>query len=433
LRRRLGFWLAYAVVLLGVTLAGSEYVASFFAPTWPARDLRPIPIDALRKNVATVFADTPELAPLYNDWAVRDRPRSVTRPPDVRFRSAFVGDSFLEGYYVPLPLTALVEQAWKAGGRTDVEAINLGIAATSPIQYYYRIKDVALALKPDVIVVTVFAGNDFVTTSFDDFRLPALVEERPMPSALGAVAPRLTWLASYRLGLSEIGRGNKDIPDEFSLLNAWAEQPSQERFDAVVGHMKRYYFPTLGEATIREVLLRGEARLRTAAVKRSIDREFIAGWLLSGIIDWETGTWDVPRDAAEADRLSGGERVAETLSWLVAADRLAKAHGAQLVVALIPVGVVDPAYAEFWRPWPRYYSYSLSADARHKRLAQALRRNGVKVVDLREALDGVRGTYRLTDGHWNDRGTHIAAEQISKALLDGSALHGSADKAAKGE
>ena len=95
--KRIWFWPVYILLLLGVTLAGAEYIASFPVPSWPARDLRPIPVDALAVNVAKVFAETPELVPFYNDWGVRDRPRSIARPPDIRFRSVLVGDSFLEG------------------------------------------------------------------------------------------------------------------------------------------------------------------------------------------------------------------------------------------------------------------------------------------------------------------------------------------------
>ena len=89
-----------------------------------------------------------------------------------------------------------------------------------------------------------------------------------------------------------------------------------------------------------------------------------------------------------------------------------------------PVGTVDPDYVEFWRPWPRYYAYSMSADARHRRLAAALRQSGLQVVDLREVLDGARGTYRLTDGHWTDRGTQLSAGRIADALLSGPAATG---------
>jgi len=413
--RRVWLWPVYFLVLLGVTLAGAEFIASSSVPPWPARDLRPIPIAPMQANAAKVIADPFEVT--YNDWAVKDRPRSITRPPDVRFRSVLVGDSFLEGGYQVPPLASLVERRWTDQGRVGMEAINLGINATSPRHYYYRIRNVALRLDPDVIVVFVYAGNDFIATRLDDFAVPPLVEELPLPSILGAVAPRTTWLLANRLGLLEIARGNKNIPGEEALLNAWAEQPSAERLDSVVRHMKTYYYPELGEDTIREILSRGSSGFAAATTKRGVDREYLAGWQLSGIISWETGRWDMPRNAEEAERMVGNSLVDETLSWLVGAERLAAAKGVQLIVALAPVGVVDPAYVEFWQRWPRYYSYSMSADVRHRRLATALHQRGMHLIDLREALNGVPGTYRVTDGHWTLLGTQIVAERVSKELL----------------
>src|SRR3954467_5149308 len=108
--RRWWFWPIYGLLVLGLVVAGAEVIASYSVPPWPARELRPIPIDALMVNAKTLFADSPELVPSYNDWALRDRPRSFARPADVRFRAALVGDSFLEGYYVPAPLPELVER-----------------------------------------------------------------------------------------------------------------------------------------------------------------------------------------------------------------------------------------------------------------------------------------------------------------------------------
>jgi hypothetical protein len=419
--RRWWFWPIYGLLLLGLVLTGAEYIASSSAPSWPARDLRPIPIDALTVNVRTVFADSPELVPSYNDWAVRDRPRSIARPPNVLFRSVLIGDSFLEGYYIPAPLAELVERRWVAKGLGDMEAINLAIAATGPRQYYWRIKNVALALEPDVVAVFVYAGNDMMDRPFDPLSLPPLIDELPTPSLLGTVAPRTTWLLANRLRFSELGRANKDIPGEDALLNEWTRQPSAEPVAQVARHMRLHYYPGLIEETIAEILLRGGGRLHKAARNRTHDREFLGGWLLSGIIDWETGSWPVPRDAEEATQMAGDTMVGETLSWLQAMGRVVSSHGKRLLVTLIPVGTVDPDYVEFWRPWPRYYAYSLTADARHRRLAASLRQNGLQVVDLREVLDGVRGTYRLTDGHWTDRGTQLSAQRMADALL--SARH----------
>jgi hypothetical protein len=402
LQARRFFWPLYIVLLLAATLAGSEAIASFLVPSWPARDIRPIAVTS-----------TPEIA--YNDWALRDRPRTFERPPGVRFRSVLVGDSFLEGAFVRAPLPAVVERDLAALGQTDAEAINFGVSATGPRQYHYRIRDIALQLRPDAIVLAFYAGNDFVGTPFGGW-LPAPIAERPLPSLLGAAAPRTTWLAVNRLGLSEFGRNNKGIEGEFAQLNQWLDLPPAERLERIAGHMKRNYHPRLDEATIREILSRGDGRFWTAFARRPADREFLAGWLVSGMIDWETGQWTMPRDAGEADRLDGARMVDETLSWLVATERLAKQSGVPFVVCLIPVGTVDPAYVDFWRPWPRYFSTSLSADARHRRLAVALRQTGVPFFDLRDDLDGVTGTYRLTDGHWTERGTELVAARVTRAL-----------------
>lgn len=398
------FWPIYLVLLVGVTLAGSEAIASFLVPSWPARDIRPIKVTS-----------TPEIT--YNDWALRDQPRTFERPPDVRFRSVLVGDSFLEGPFLPAPLSAFVERRWAAAGNADLEAINFGVSATGPMQYYYRIKDVGLKLKPDAIVLMVYAGNDFVSTPYGGTWWPAPIAELPLPSLLGAMAPRTTWLAVNRLRLSEFGRGNRAIEGEFDQMNAWVDQPAAERLERFARHMKQHYYPNLDEGTIKEILSRGDDRFWTAFAKKDSDREFIAGWMLYGVIDWETGQWTMPRNAEEADRTEGARMVDETLSWLVAAERLAKEHGIQLIVGLIPVGTVDPAYVDFWSLWPKYFSFNLSADARHRRLAVALRQTGVTFFDLRDDLNGIPGTYRLTDGHWTMRGTEIVADRVSRELL----------------
>lgn len=413
--RRL-FWPVYVLLLLGAALLGTEVVASFLVPSYPARELRPIPADLLQRNLAEAFADRPDLIPVFNDWALRDRKRSFERPADVRFRSVLVGDSFLEGFFVRAPLSAFVEKRWADAGQTGMEAINFGVSATGPRQYYYRIRDVALGLKPDAILLAVYAGNDFISTPYGGI-LPPFIAELPIPSMLGSVAPRTTWLTVNRLGLSEVGRVNRGITGEFATLNGYLKLPADERLDRLVGHMKEHYFPNLSRETISEILARGGDRFWAAFDKRPNDPEFLAGWLLSGMIDWETGTWKMPRDAEEADRIDGTRMVDETLSWLVAADRLAKENKVPLLIALLPVGTVDPNYVEFWRPWPKYFSTSLSADARHKRLAVALRQTGLSFIDLRDDLAGVAGTYRLSDGHWTERGSEIVANRVARELM----------------
>ena len=412
------YWLVYVVILLVITVVASEVVALFLVPPWPARDLRPVSAAAIRNGLASVMSPSwPQLIPVYNDWAMRDRARSFERPPGVRFRSVIVGDSFVEGYFVSSPFPTRVERLWSDQGHADMEAINLGVTATGPRQYYYRTRDVALQLKPDAIVLVVYAGNDFISTPFHRFALPPLIDELPIPSVLGTIAPRTTWFAVDRLGLSEIGRSNKDIPGEFSNLNKWVQMPAEQRLNLIVQHMHKYYYPNIGKDVMREIFSRGNGRLWTAFEQHAIDPEFAVGWLFATMVDWETGKWDVPHDAAEADKMAGGPMVEETLSWIVATHQIAKDKGVRLIVALAPVGVVDPSFVEFWRPWPRYFSYSLSSDARHRHLAALLSQQGIPLIDLRQDLAGMPHTYRLIDGHWTEHGTDIVAGRIGRELL----------------
>ena len=217
-----------------------------------------------------------------------------------------------------------------------MEAINLAIAATGPRQYYWRIKKVALALDPDVVAVFVYAGNDMMDRPFDPLSLPPLIDELPAPSLLGAVAPRTTWLLANRLRFSEIGRGNKDIPGEDALLNEWTQQPSAEPVAEVARHMRLHYYPRLSEETIAEILLRGGGRLHKAARNRTHDREFLGGWLLSGIIDWETG--QLARSARRrGSRANGGRHHGGRDAELAAGD-----GSAGLVKRQAPADRPDP-------------------------------------------------------------------------------------------
>jgi len=408
--RKTFYWLAYGALLLGVTVAGAELVAAFLVPSWPARMLRPVPTGGVSQATGHVIDVT------YNSWGMRDRERSITRTPEVRTRAVLVGDSFLEGAFGPDPLNAYIERRWAAEGRKDIEAINLGVTATGPRQYYHRIARVALELEPDAIVLFFYGGNDFLSERFGDRLLPPAIAELPRPSLLGAVAPRLTWFAVERLRLSEIGGSNKPIPDEFATLQRIVEAPPSERTARAVAHIRQFYHPQRSEAAIRDILSRGDDAFWRAFESKDRDREYLLGWLLGNMVDWETASWPSPRTAEEAARMDM-DPVEGSLSWLVAAHRLAREHGIKFTVALAPLGTVDPNYVDYWRHWPRYYGLSLAAEARTKRLAVRLRESGVPFVDLREDLAGQAGTYRLIDGHWTVRGHEIVAARMAKEIL----------------
>lgn len=415
--KRAFFWAVLCGAMLVALVGLLELASSLVVPPWPARELRPIDAGPPSSRQLATLADTPSLIPRYNDWGMRDRERSIERPPGVSFRSVLVGDSFLEGVAISAPLSERIEGIWAEAGHRDREAINLGVSATGPQEYYYRIRNFGLQLKPDLVLLMFCSSNDFVSEPRSDWAVPPLIAERPEPSLLGAVAPRLTWLAVNRLGLSQFGRSNKPIPDEWNILNDLLTRPRDERIELYVQHLKKFYYPDLDAGVMREILSRGGDAFWQAFERKEGEREYLAGWILATMVGSEVYQQQpVPRDAQEAEASVNLQEIGATLAWLKDTDALVRSHDAKFVVALAAPSTTDPHYDAFWKPWPKYKSWNISRMASHRRLAAALRAAGIPVIDLEPDL-AVSGTYRLSDGHWTEMGTAIVAKRLSRELL----------------
>ena len=194
------------------------------------------------------------------------------------------------------------------------------------------------------------------------------------------------------------------------------KKPRAERFDAMARFIKTYYYPEKDEQVIREILSRGGDKFWDRFEPRDRDQEYIQAWWLANVVDWETANWTVPLTPAEVAQSVNKAAIASTMSWLLGARDLARERGIKFVIALAPVGLVDPNYAEFWGPWPRYMSFPKQREIMHRVLRAELEAKDVTVVDLEDDLKGVPGTYRLSDGHWTELGTEIAAKRLAAAL-----------------
>ena len=147
------------------------------------------------------------------------------------------------------------------------------------------------------------------------------------------------------------------------------------------------------------------------------EHEYLLGWMIDILMNWETRDFDVAKNRQDAARLAGNGEVEATLSWIEAADRVAGEHKVPLQVFLVPVGSVDPDYVEFWKPWPRAYGWNYLCDEWLSRLAAALGKTRIRFVDLRDELNGISGTYRKLDGHWSRKGVAIVADRVQKELV----------------
>lgn len=84
-------------------------------------------------------------------------------PQGERPRILVYGDSFMNAVYTPLEerfTSQLQDALGKQLGR-EVEVINAGIAGYGPDQVLRRMETELTVLKPDLVVVAIFAGNDF--------------------------------------------------------------------------------------------------------------------------------------------------------------------------------------------------------------------------------------------------------------------------------
>jgi hypothetical protein len=216
-----------------------------------------------------------------------------------------------------------------------------------------------------------------------------------------------------RLGLSEFGRGNKAPPDEAQKI---IKLPRADRLDAMVRLVKTYYYPEKDEKVIREILSRGGDKFWDRLEPRDRDEEYLQAWWLASMVDWETANWTVPLTPVELEQSLDKNAIAATMTWLLGARDLARERGIEFVIALAPVGIIDPSYAEFWGPWPQYMSYPRQRALMHRVLRAELEAQDITVVDLEDDFKGVANTYRVSDGHWTELGTEIAAKRLAAAL-----------------
>jgi hypothetical protein len=194
------------------------------------------------------------------------------------------------------------------------------------------------------------------------------------------------------------------------------QMPYEDGIARLVQHMHRHYFSQLPQEQVAAVLRRGGPSFWNELRFRTEDPEFLQGWLLNNLLQWEL---NMPQYARSPDDLNPSQihpHVAATATWIQAMQDVCSARNVPLVVLLAPTGTVDPSFREFWKPWPAYYSFNYYQDARHAALRQKLQDAGIYVVDLRETLAGTTGTYRKTDAHWNEKGHEIVAERVVQEI-----------------
>ena len=106
-----------------------------------------------------------------NSQGFKDKEYEVKKSQGV-YRIAGIGDSFAFGV-VPYPhnfLTLLEDSLNQVPSLRPVELINMGIPSTGPPHYVAIITNEAIALKPDMLLLSYYIGNDLLGSSRDSRR-----------------------------------------------------------------------------------------------------------------------------------------------------------------------------------------------------------------------------------------------------------------------
>ena len=399
LQRRVLYLSLFAAMLSCVTLFGVELCARWIEPPWPASDLHGVHPSSQEVSVATSAA-TDDFS-MRNRWGQRDRDHGSQPKPGI-MRIALIGDSFLEeGPGVPLSLA--IE---KNIARDDVELINLGVSATAPDEYFYRLANVALPLQSAGCVFCIYLGNDLAA---DDRTLSSwlgIAATAPRPSLLTQVGLRAInhVLTIRERPLQQIWNAAGGLAESERAFHERCLTSSDEQLaDLLIRHAE---LPAPLGQRVLPLLLRPEMSSFYQMLREPDDGRFRSYFLFDGVWLKATGL---------ALPVQSGIR--STLHWIRAAAEKCRTQHRRFLVVLIPDGFsVDTRMQEQWRPLAEMRRVTEKTLSAGRQLEQELLRDNLEVLNLVDSLDGQPGCYLNVDGHWSAAGVERSAAAVAERL-----------------
>lgn len=279
-----------------------------------------------------------------------------------------IADSFSVG---PVPhyyhFTTVAERALPG-----VQFYNMGVSAIGPREYYYLLFHEGLALNPDVIVVNVFAGNDFIEMFLKLDQSDLLKHFFDRKNLLVYQVPRrlrIMFMEGHLLGealpahdLTDTGRISD--PAEMHAAFPWLLDPSREK-------------APMSDQRYLHIAQRGA----TLASRQS------------------TQAYELRFESFRRMREAAGER--------------------PFLIVIIPdeYQIED----EIWNGITAKVPGPLFRDQTQRVLGQWLMREDIPFLDLLPILravppleDGKRHLYHYNDTHWNRRGNEVSGEAIAR-------------------
>lgn len=302
-------------------------------------------------------------------------------------RVVVYGDSFIAGEFSPVEETFAERlRAALSASSGPVEVLNAGVVGYGPDQVCLRLEDDLRETRPDLVIVGIYAGNDFGDLVRN--KIFALSDD-------GGLRRR-----DYR-----IGRRMRDTFDA-------ARQP------AVLRALRRMAWRGAGEdavepgsyvdTSLRDCMREHESYLADDEVVSLFDDHHDA---------------DLAAEPGHASSRLKVELMARVLGRL---SSLCADAGVKLVLVVIPavidVSATRSEHVELARRFPAYSPTRLTTSVTSSAVAR-----GIDTIDLFSTFQsaGADGLYfNDPDDHWNGAGQRLAADVVAQAIRASGVLPG---------
>jgi lysophospholipase L1-like esterase len=322
-----------------------------------------------------------------NSLGMRDRERSLEKVPNT-FRMLFLGDSMVQGYGVPLEksMVYLLENSINQPQRQNkIEILNAGVFGYSPFLEYLYLKEIAPKIKPDLVLVGLFLGNDIG----DDYFYTQQAKFNPDGSIL---FERKNWPNQWPWDyLDQVIKEDKALNQE----NFNPPAPKNSGIDKI---KKKLQSGFMKSQLIREIVLLQKQTQKTAEVRswlkqaaetRRRHRDDIRVNL--GIINYPVRN--------QQERLKYWNL---SLSYLSQIQLFCQTRKIPMILVVIPDLHPDPD--RFNEPYQILDNWG--------------RKNSIPVIQLFPTMsknNPEKLVFEL-DGHWNEEGNKLASQIIDKEL-----------------
>ena len=364
----------------------SLHIPSITDPRWSLTERHPTRGWTFTPNATgTVVVDGSEIPVSINAHGLRDIPHAYEPRPG-SFRIVVLGDSFMEAWGVELA-DSMPRRLEQGLASKSAEVINLGVRGYGTAQEYLFLKEEGLKYRPDLVVLAFFSGNDLRNNLAE---LEQNMREDLTPQAFGRPFARVE-------------------PAGVSFA-----QPDVERVEDYIAREERRFMSSRGSPLLLIRLLE-----RRSGRKRKYDPNVFLGAYLSGFDARISPTANQDLDAAQYRRWFD-QAWEVTIALVLETRDLAREHGAELVVLMVPPDyVIDED--KFRRLVERHPTLELDREAPDRRLSAAAAEHGFHYLDLepvlRRAAERSEGPFYLGgDRHWNAAGHALAAEALIEYL-----------------